>query len=65
MEKIGEKIRGKRNLLECLVEWIGGKKTNGIREFSPQAHQNIFFLQIGEKIKGEKANKQKDQKTMT
>ena len=30
MKKIGEKIRGKRNLLECLVEWIGGKKTNGV-----------------------------------
>ena len=42
MEKTGEKIRGKRNLLECLVEWIGGNKTNGVREFSSKAHQNIF-----------------------
>ena len=45
MENIGEKRGGERNLLGCLVGWIGGWKTGGAWPFSPRSTK-IFSPKI-------------------
>ena len=63
IEKIGEKREEERNILGYLVGWINGWKIDKVRCFL-FGLTKMFSPQIEEITRGEKINKQKNQKTM-